>query len=83
VRSAERPKDPGIDVAPAALEACAGRAARLGAVRIIDTEPRGPGKVIVWGVAGEDGARRSFECRYDGKIVAFKLRAIAAPAAGR
>jgi hypothetical protein len=68
--------DPSIDVAPAAREACAARAAEEGAARIIDVEDRGPGKAIVWGTVGEGPQRRSFECRWAGKIVGFTLRAI-------
>jgi hypothetical protein len=75
-RSAQRPVDPSIDVGPAAGQACTARAAPLGPVHIIDIERRGPGKVIVWGTVGEEAARRSFECRFDGRIVGFTLRAI-------
>jgi hypothetical protein len=76
VRSAEPRRDPTIDVGPAAREACSARAAQHGPIRIIDVERRGPGKAIVWGTVGEEGARRSFECRFDGRIVGFTLRAI-------
>jgi len=70
------PVDPTVDVAPAAREACTARAGQEGAVHIIDVEDRGPGKVAVWGTVGEGPQRRSFECRFAGKIVGFKLRAI-------
>jgi hypothetical protein len=75
-RSAEPRRDPSIDVGPAAAEACTARAAQHGAVHIIDIERRGPGKAIVWGTVGDEGARRSFECRFDGRIVGFTLREI-------
>jgi hypothetical protein len=68
--------DPNVDVGPAAREACAARAAQVGAARVIDVEPRGPGKAIVWGSVGEGAQRRSFECRWAGKIVGFTVRAI-------
>lgn len=68
--------DPNIDVAPDARAACTARAAQQGAVQIIDVEDRGPGKAVVWGTVGEGAQRRSFECRYAGKIVGFTLRAI-------
>ena len=68
--------DPNIDVGPAATEACTAHASQHGAVHIIDVERRGPGKVTVWGTVTAAGHRRSFECRYDGKIDGFKLREI-------
>jgi hypothetical protein len=68
--------DSGVDVGPAAREACAARAAAQGAVHVIDVEARGPGKAIVWGTIGEGAQRRSFECRWAGKIVGFTVRAI-------
>jgi hypothetical protein len=71
------PVDPNIDVAPAAREACTARAAQQGEVHVIDVEDRGPGKAIVWGTVGEGPQRRSFECRWAGKIVGFTVRAIA------
>ncbi|HEY0413289.1 MAG TPA: hypothetical protein VGD66_09110 [Allosphingosinicella sp.] len=68
--------DPNIDVGPAALAACTARAAQQGEVHVIDVEHRGPGKAIVWGTVGEGPQRRSFECRYAGKILGFTVRAI-------
>jgi len=70
--------DPNVDVGPDARAACTARAAREGAAHVIDVEYRGPGKAIVWGTIGEGAARRSFECRWAGKIVGFTLRTIAA-----
>lgn len=72
-----RPADPTIDVGPDARAACTARAAQQGAVHVIDVEYRAPGKVIVWGTIGEGAARRSFECRWAGKIVGFTVRPIA------
>jgi len=60
----------------AAADACRAHAARFGEVRIIDVNPRGPGRAVVWGTVGSGDARRSFECRYAGKVAGFRLRAI-------
>jgi len=68
---------PGVDVGQAAPAACMERAATLGAAHMIDAEERGPGRAIVWGTIGEGAARRSFECRWAGKIVGFTVRKIA------
>ena len=76
VQAARKPTDPNADAGPAALEACRARAAQDGEVRIIDVERRTPGKAVVWGTVQNEAERRSFECRYSGKITAFKLRAI-------
>ena len=64
------------DLGPTALEACKARASQHGEVSIIDVEQRSPGKVVVWGTAGEGQQRQSFECRFDGKIAGLKLRPI-------
>jgi hypothetical protein len=69
---------PGVDVGQAAPAACTARATPLGAVHVIDVEDRGPGRAIVWGTVGEGAQRRSFECRWAGKVVGFTVRAIAA-----
>jgi hypothetical protein len=45
-------------------------------VNVIDIERRSDGKIVVWGTVEDATQRRSFECRYDGKIAGFKLRAI-------
>lgn len=68
--------DPNVDVGQSGRSACTERAAKSGEVHVIDVEARGPGKAIVWGTVGEGAQRRSFECRYAGKIVGFTLRAI-------
>jgi hypothetical protein len=77
-RGASGSRGPAGDLAPAALEACRERAGQQGEVRIIDVERRRSGNAIVWGTAGDGAARRSFECRYDGRITAFRLRTITA-----
>jgi hypothetical protein len=64
------------DLAPAAAEACKAHGAQHGQVNIIDAERRSDGKIVVWGTVENSGRRRSFECRYDGKIASFKLREI-------
>jgi hypothetical protein len=68
---------PTEDPGPAARAACTAEAERQGSdVRIIDTEYRSASKLIVWGTAEKAGQRQSFECRYEGKVADFKLRAI-------
>jgi hypothetical protein len=61
----------------AALAACQARAGAPERTHVIDVEQRGDGHVTVWGTIQDDGGRRAFECRYDGKIVGFKLRTLA------
>ena len=79
VRAAEGPERvPTEDPGPAARAACTAEAGRHGTdVRIIDTEYRSAAKLIVWGTVEKARQRRSFECRYEGKVAGFKLRAIA------
>ena len=60
----------------AARAACEAHAAQHGGVRIIDAEQRPDGRVTVWGTVEDDRERRRFECRYDGAVAAFRLRAI-------
>jgi hypothetical protein len=68
---------PTEDPGPAARAACTTEAAKHGTdVRVIDIEYRSAAKLIVWGSVQSAGGRRSFECRYEGKIAEFKLRAI-------
>jgi hypothetical protein len=77
VRATDKPDTPPTeDPGPAARLACTAQAERHGTVRIIDTEYRSASKLVVWGTVEGPGGRRSFECRYQGKIVGFKLRAI-------
>jgi len=59
-----------------ARAACEAQAAPHGTVRIIDAEQRPDGRVTVWGTVQDDRERRAFECRYDGAVSAFRLRAI-------
>ncbi|HEX8526188.1 hypothetical protein [Allosphingosinicella sp.] len=75
-RSATEPSVPEGDLAPAALAACRERAAQHGEVHIIDVERRSTGRVIVWGTVQDSAQRRSFECRYDGEVDGFTLRAV-------
>lgn len=79
VRAADKPDPvPTEDPGPAARRACTAEAERRGtAVTIIDTEYRSASRLIVWGTLEEGGERRSFECRFTGKVAGFKLRAIA------
>ena len=78
VRAADKPDAPPTeDPGPAARQACTTEAEKHGTVRIIDTEYRSASRLIVWGtVEGPAQPRRSFECRYEGKIVDFKLRGV-------
>ena len=76
VQAARKPTDPNADPGPLALEACRARAAQEGEVRIIDVERRSPTSATVWGTVQKEAERRAFECRYSGKITAFKLRAV-------
>lgn len=63
----------------AARAACEAHAAPQGSVRIIDAEQRPDGRVTVWGTVEDERERRRFECRYDGEVSAFRLRAIRQP----
>jgi hypothetical protein len=77
VRAADGPERvPTEDPGPAARAACSAEAGKHGTVRIIDTEYRSAAKLTVWGTVEGPGGRRSFECRYEGKVAGFKLRAI-------
>jgi hypothetical protein len=64
--------DEGLKLAAAA--ACRAQAAPYGEVALIDIEQRGATKATVWGTVTAATGRQSFECRYDRKVVAFKLR---------
>ena len=78
VRAADKPDAvPTEDPGPAARAACTAEAERHGTVSIIDTEYRSASRLIVWGTVQAAAKRQSFECRYNGKIVDFKLRALA------
>jgi hypothetical protein len=78
VRAADKPDSPPKeDPGPAARAACTAHASQYGNVRIIDTVYRSPARLVVWGSVEAEGKRRSFQCRFDGKVVGFELKAIA------
>jgi hypothetical protein len=60
----------------AASQACRAQAGQHGEVQIIDIEQRSATKAMVWGTVTSPAERRSFECRFDKKVVGFKLRKI-------
>jgi len=77
VRAADRPDaPPKEDPGPAARAACTARAAQYGDARVIDTVYRSAAKLVVWGSVEGEGRRRSFQCRWDGKIVGFELKEV-------
>jgi hypothetical protein len=77
IRAADRPdRAPKEDPGPVARAACSARAAPYGNVKIIDVVYRSVAKVVVWGAVETEGRTRSFQCRWDGKIVGFELREI-------
>ena len=77
VRAADRPdRAPAQDPRPAARAACTARAAPYGNVKIIDAVFRSAAKVTVWGSVEGEGRKRSFQCRWDGKIVGFELKEV-------
>ncbi|HEU0098741.1 MAG TPA: hypothetical protein VFQ67_08180 [Allosphingosinicella sp.] len=79
VRAADGPERvPAEDPGPAARSACTERASQYGEVRIIDTVYKSPARLVVWGSAEAQGRRRSFQCRWDGKIVGFSIREVRA-----
>ncbi|HEX8468479.1 MAG TPA: hypothetical protein VF620_11810 [Allosphingosinicella sp.] len=79
VRAADRPdRAPDGDPGPAARQACSARAAQYGTAKIIDTVYKSPAKLVVWGSVEGDGRRRSFQCRWDGRIVGFELKEVEA-----
>ena len=63
----------------AARSACEAQAAPHGAVHLIDAEQRPDGRVTVWGRVEQGERRQSFECRFDGRVTAFRLRDIRRP----
>jgi hypothetical protein len=76
-RAAQGTPQSNAQLRPGAVEACSAQAAAYGAVHIIDVEQRSVDRLIVWGTAGEGQQRRSFECHFTTRVVAFKLRQIA------
>lgn len=74
VRAADRPdRAPKEDPGPVARAACSARAAPYGTVKIIDVVYKSVAKVVVWGAVEGEGRKRSFQCRWDGKIVGFEM----------
>lgn len=79
VRAADRPdKAPKENPGPVARAACSARAAPYGNVKIIDVVYKSVSKVTVWGSVEGEGVKRSFQCRWDGKIVGFEMKAVEA-----
>ncbi|HYW16330.1 MAG TPA: hypothetical protein VE891_09275 [Allosphingosinicella sp.] len=77
VRAADRPDaPPKEDPGPAARQACTIHASQHGTVRIIDTVYKSAAKLVVWGSVEQEGRKRSFQCRYEGKIVGFELNEV-------
>jgi hypothetical protein len=77
VRAADRPdRAPKEDPGPVARRACTAHASQYGTVKIIDTVYKSVAKVTVWGSVEGAGPKRSFQCRWDGKIVGFELKEV-------
>ena len=77
VRAADKPdRAPKEDPGPAARQACTVHASQYGTVKIIDVVYKSVAKVVVWGAVEGEGRKRSFQCRWDGKIVGFEMREI-------
>lgn len=75
VRAADQPdRAPKEDPGPVARSACSAHAAQYGNVKIIDVVYRSVARVVVWGSVEREGRKRSFQCRWDGKIVGFELK---------
>lgn len=70
------PYQPDAAVRLGASQACEAHAAQFGTVTIIDTEQRSASRAVVYGTVTDPNQRRSFECRFDSKVVGFKLRPI-------
>ncbi|HYI41862.1 MAG TPA: hypothetical protein VE053_16255 [Allosphingosinicella sp.] len=77
VRAADTPdKPPKEDPGPAARAACTVHASQYGTVRIIDVVYKSVAKVVVWGAVEGEGRKRSFQCRWDGKIAGFEMKEV-------
>ena len=76
-RSAQGTPTSNAALQPGAREACSARAARYGAVNIIDVEQHAVNKIIVWGTVDDGKQKRSFQCDFGTKITGFTLRPIA------
>ena len=61
---------------PQARDACMAQAAQSGTPHLIDVEQHRIDQIVVWGTVGEGPQKRSFECDFGTKIIAFKLREI-------
>lgn len=79
VRAADRPdRAPAQDPGPVARSACLARASQYGNAKVIDAIYKSVAKVTVWGSVESEGRKRSFQCRWDGKIVGFELKEVGA-----
>jgi hypothetical protein len=77
VRAADRPdKAPKEDPGPVARQACTAHASQYGTVQVIDVVYKSVAKVVVWGAVEGPAGRRSFRCRWDGKIVGFEMKEV-------
>jgi hypothetical protein len=77
IQAADKPDaPPKEDPGPAARSACTARALPYGNVQIIDTVYKSPAKLVVWGSVEAEGKKRSFQCRWDGKIVGFEVKEV-------
>jgi hypothetical protein len=77
VRAADKPdRAPKEDPGPVARSACTVHASQYGEVRIIDIVYKSPAKLVVWGSVEAEGRKRSFQCRWDGKIVGFEVKEV-------
>ena len=79
VRAADQPdRAPKEDPGPVARQACSVHASQYGTVTIIDVVYKSVAKVVVWGAVEGPAGRRSFQCRWDGKIVGFEVKEVEA-----
>lgn len=76
VRSARGTPQSNAHLTPEAVRACRTHAAQYGTVHVIDVEQRARSRIIVWGTVSDGQGRRSFQCTFGERIVAFQLRAI-------
>lgn len=76
IQASQGPPRAIANLGEAAATACQAHAARYGEARIIDVVQRAPDRAVVWGAVEAADGRKSFECRYNGKIDGFKLRTV-------
>jgi hypothetical protein len=77
IQAADKPDaPPKEDPGPVARAACTAQALPYGNVHIIDTVYKSPAKLVVWGSVEAEGKKRSFQCRWDGKIVGFEVKEV-------